>query len=109
MTSLHDGVVVSVDSRVDANREEVLVVGCEDARGDDGAVRSSLAGENEAGREDSSGARLEVESSGLVELPRENVFLSETRARLAKAPLPRARWTRTHVVGDGDDSFWREA
>ena len=78
-----EAVGVPVDGRVDAQREDVLVVGGEDAGVDDGAPGDGEAGVDGLGAEDAGGTDFVDEVAGLVEHEGEDVF----------------------VVGDGDDAL----
>ena len=78
-----EAVRVPVDGGVDAEGEDVLVVGGEDAGVDDGAPGDGDAGVDGLGAEDAGGADLVGELAGLVEHEGHDVF----------------------VVGDGDDGL----
>lgn len=78
-----EAVGVALERRVDAQREDVLVVHGEDARVDDRAEGDLDAFVDGLGGQDAGGADLVHELAGLVELEGEDVF----------------------VVGDGDDAL----
>ena len=70
-----EAVRLAVDGWVDAEREDVLVVGSEDARVDDGAPRDGDPFVDGLGTDDAGGADLIREFTGLVEDEGQNVFV----------------------------------
>ena len=78
-----EGVFVAVDCGVDAEREDVLMVDCEDAGVDDGAPGHGGVCVDGLGGDDAGGADFVGEFAGLGENEGEDVF----------------------VVGDGDDGL----
>lgn len=72
---LDDGVGMTIDGRVDARAEDVLVVLGERTRVDDVAVVALLAWVDVDDADDAGGARLDDDAAGLVELVGEDVLV----------------------------------
>ena len=83
---VHEAVLVSADGRVNADVEDVLVVGSHDAVGDTGAEGDLSILVDGLRRQNTGGAGLEADLAGLVKDPGEDVL----------------------VVGDGDDLLENE-
>lgn len=72
---LHDRVVVAIDARIDADRENVLVIGGKHARRNNIAVRRRLVGLDVGSGQDTRCARLDMVGARLVQLESKDVLV----------------------------------
>ena len=72
---LDDSVCMAIDSRVDAEREDVLMVLSQDAGADDISVIASLSSIDVDRADNASSTRLNVDTARLVKLVGENVLV----------------------------------
>ncbi len=72
---LLDGVALAVDAEVEAHVEEVLMIGCVEQRGDDGAVLWAVAFADGGEGQDAGELDFKLDVAVLVEVPEEAVFV----------------------------------